>query len=67
MNRLHPTGDDRALLAELVALLRDLIPLLRRADRRDTDEARRRDEYRAAYLDARFPYGKPTDRWSRRR
>ncbi len=28
---------------------------------------RRFDEFAGAYLNARFPYGRPTDRWARRR
>jgi len=28
---------------------------------------RRFDEFAATYLDAKFPYGRPVDRWGRRR
>lgn len=52
----------RPLTTLEAALLRRLDQLERRLERAD----RRFDEFAAAYLNARFPYGQPDDRWKRR-
>jgi len=52
----HPADDDR---------LDELLEILRRMEARQIREAQRQDEYRRVYLRARFPYGRPTDRWGR--
>ena len=46
---------DREQLEELRAIRRELAALRRLVD-----------EFAASYLNARFPHGKPADRWSRR-
>lgn len=50
----HPTGED-LVLRELRALRQEQAAFRRRFD-----------EFAGAFLNARFPYGKPTDRWGRR-
>jgi len=46
-------------LAAIIEALNTIIEQNRRSDERF-------DEFTKTYLDARFPYGKATDRWGRR-
>jgi hypothetical protein len=51
----HPERDDKALDEEM-RLMRAEVAALRRLF----------DEFAGVYLNAKFPYGRPTDRWWRR-
>jgi hypothetical protein len=57
LTRPRPTDNPRGetMLTELHALRRDVAGLTQRLD-----------EFARVYLEARFPYGKPVDRWRRR-
>ena len=50
--KLDPRPSDPEQLERLITAVEQLV--------------QRFDEFARAYLNARFPYGKPTDRWRRR-
>lgn len=54
-NRQRPPAESSILLDELRALRAEICSLRRVFD-----------DFARVYLNARFPYGKPTDRWGRR-
>jgi hypothetical protein len=55
---------DSARAAALRELAR-IAAAVERIERRLECQDRRLDEFFRVYLNARFPYGKPTDRWGR--
>ena len=59
MTNIPPRPGDTEFWVRLLAVLERLEQRLARRDRLD-------DEYRKIYLNARFPYGKPDDRWAPR-
>jgi|tagenome__1003787_1003787.scaffolds.fasta_scaffold15879414_2 hypothetical protein len=58
MHRITDSSDDGERDGELIQLTR----IAARLERLE----RRLDEFFTVFLNARFPYGKPTDRWRRR-
>lgn len=51
----RPSGEREKVLAEVQEMRREMAALRRLFD-----------EFAGVFLNARFPFGKPTDRWARR-
>ena len=61
MSKILPSQPDHQFREKLLDVLERIVAAIERREERD-------EEYRAAYLNAKFPYGDhKTDHWGRRR
>jgi hypothetical protein len=67
MSRVRPPQEQSQPVESAADRFRaQVIAILERIEARQLREAERTDEFRKVYLNAKFPHGKPIDRWGRR-